>query len=61
MPQQPNSTDCGVYVMKCYTEFLNDLPVVPWPQWRPRFTHDEVMKLRTSTMFLIQELASKER
>ena len=25
-PQQPNSTDCGVYAMKVFVEFLKDLP-----------------------------------
>ena len=60
VPQQPNGTDCGVYVMKFFTEFLNNLPLNQWPKWTPRFSHNAIMQLRTNTMFLIQELASKE-
>ena len=61
VPQQPNDTDRGAYVMTFFTEFLSDLPFDHWPNWRPRFTHDEVEQLRRSTQFLLQELASKEK
>ena len=61
VPQQPNDTGCGAYVMKFFTEFLSDLSFDHWPNWRPRFTHDEVEQLRRSTQFLLQELASKEK
>jgi len=61
VPQQPNDTDCGAYVMKFFTEFIGDLPVDQWPSWKPRFTDDDVKQLRTNTMFVLQDLASGER
>ena len=61
VPQQPNATDCGVYVMMFFKEFLNNLPLDQWPNWTPKFSHDAVMQLRSDTMFLIQELASQLR
>ena len=60
VPQQPNETDCGVYVIKVFAEFLNDLPMSQWPHWTPRFSHDAVLELRNETMFLLQDLASKQ-
>ena len=44
VPQQPNETDCGVYVIKFFAEFLNDLPMSQWPHWTPRFSHDAVLE-----------------
>ena len=52
VPQQPNDTDCGAYVMKFFTKFSSDLPFGHWPNCRPRFTKDEVEQLCTSTSSL---------
>ena len=60
VPQQPNDTDCGAYVMKFFSEFLNDLPIDNWPRWTPEFTHDEVRQLRTDIQFLLQQLSHKQ-
>ena len=60
VPQQPNQTDCGVYVMQFFAEFLKNIPIGQWRHWTPSFSHHTVMQMRTDTMFLIQELASKE-
>ena len=62
-PQQPNNTDCGVYVMKTFEEFLKDYPSKEstWQNWRPFYRQANVVELRKRIKFLIQKLTFESR
>lgn len=59
VPKQTNDKDCGLYVMKCFEEFLKDSENKPFESWRPNFSQRDTTLLRKTIKFFIQEETSK--
>ena len=61
VPQQTNNTDCGVFLMKNFKEFLKSYPVEEpvWHKWRPVYGQKDIVALRKQIKVLIQEFSSE--
>ena len=47
VPRQPNDKDCGLYVMKCFEQFLEFVNRdLQWSTWNPNFSHRDIVSLR---------------
>ena len=47
VPRQPNDKDCGLYVMKCFEQFLEFVNRdLQWSTWNPNFSHQDIPSLR---------------
>lgn len=59
VPKQTNDKDCGLYVMKCFAEFLKDIEVTQFESWRPVFSPNDITFLRKHMKLSIQDEISK--
>lgn len=59
VPKQTNDKDCGLYVMKCFAEFLKDIEVTQFESWRPVFSSNDITFLRKHMKLSIQDEISK--
>ena len=47
VPRQPNDKDCGLYVMKCFEQFLEFVNRdLQWSTWNPDFSHRDILSFR---------------
>lgn len=47
VPRQPNDKDGGLYVMKCFEQFLEFVNRdLQWSTWNPNFSHRDILSLR---------------
>ena len=63
VPQQTNNVDCGVYLLKNFTDFLKSYPIteLAWASWRPDYAEEDVVELRREIRFLIQRLSCQSK
>ena len=61
--QQTNNTDCGVFLMKNFKEFIKSYPVEEplWHKWRPVYGQTDIVALRKQIKVLIQKFSSKSK
>lgn len=56
VPQQPNDKDCGLYVMKCFEQFLDFLNTdLQWSSWSPSFSHQDILSFRKKVKHAIMD------
>jgi Ulp1 family protease len=59
VPQQPNDKDCGLYVMKCFEQFLDFVNRdLQWSSWNPKFSHQDILSLRKKVKNTIMDEVS---
>lgn len=62
IPPQPNNTDCGLYVMKCYEKFLDFVNRnLQWSSWNPEFSHQEVLSFPKEIKWAILDAISTKK
>ena len=61
VPQQPNDKDCGLYVMKCFEQFVEFVNRdLQWSTWNPNFSHRDILSLRKIVKnTIMDEVSSK--
>ena len=61
-PPQPNNTDCGLYIMKCFEKFLDFVNRnLQWSSWNPEFSHKEVISFRKEIKHaILDEISTKK-
>ena len=61
-PPQPNNTDCGLYIMKCFEKFLDFVNRnLQWSSWNPEFSHNEVISFRKEIKHaILDEISTKK-
>ena len=62
IPLQPDNTDCGLYIMKCFEKFLDFVNRnLQWSSWNPEFSHKEVISFHKEIKHaILDEISTKK-
>ena len=62
VPPQPNNKGCGLYIMKCYEQFLDLVNRnLQWSSWNLEFSHQEVLSFPKEIKHtILDEISNKK-